>query len=244
MGTPKRADPSQVWNPEVPAEDTSAPSITVGLSPADWGCTEAEARAMLERQSCPVCGTGPWKSPLNHVSRKHGIDRFTMRDICGLTTTDRVVDPALGQHFSEQRKGKDMSALHAGPRRKQRWTKAGLAKNAATIAEENSKPDAHARSLAALAASRTPKARAKQAESMRAHWAKATDEERRAVAERLARSPEELSAMQIAAWDRRGRQGCGTVASYKRGCRCAECRDAKRASRLTSTESSAEGAME
>lgn len=38
----------------------------------------------------PVCGRGPWKSPLNHVALKHGIDKFTMRDICGLKVKESV----------------------------------------------------------------------------------------------------------------------------------------------------------
>jgi hypothetical protein len=47
---------------------------------------------MLERQICPVCGQGPWVSPLNHASRKHAINRHVMRDICGLSTNDKVTE--------------------------------------------------------------------------------------------------------------------------------------------------------
>jgi len=192
-----------------------------------------EAQWLLRRQVCPICGEGPWQSPLNHVSKRHGIDRFTMRDLCGLSTNDKVVDPELSDRFAERSRQNDMTLVnHKGkPRRKQRWTKAGAARNTATIEQQNQSPEAPTRRARALVLAHTPEARVKQAESMKAYWAAAPQSERDAARKRLARTSEELSEQSRATWARRGLQPCGTVAAYKRGCRCEACRQAKRDSR-------------
>lgn len=72
------------------------------VGPDDWGVTADEAAALLARQICPICGKGPWVSPLNHVARKHGIDRLTMRDICGLSMRDKVTDQSIRKIFVER----------------------------------------------------------------------------------------------------------------------------------------------
>jgi hypothetical protein len=150
-------------------------------SASDWGVSVDEARAMLREQLCPICKRGPWKSPLNHAARKHGVDAFAMRNACGLTTIESVVDPELHLRFSERSQGAGVAAeTHAAARRRKRKRitaagKAALAKNLP------------------------------------------------------ARAAEERSAANLAAWDRVGRQPCGTVAAYRRGCRCESCRAAKAA---------------
>lgn len=222
---------AKVWRPDVPPED-SAPSWQPDRpNLADWGVTVEQAREMLTRQVCPACGEGPWKSPLNHASRKHGIDRFTMRDICGLTVTESVVDPELSARFAANSLTRDMSTVNrkGKPRKKQRWTKAGRARNTETIRRENTKPEAAGRRAEALALAHTPEALARRKESMRKFWGGLSPEERAQRTAHLDKSPERMAAMREARQLKL--QPCGTVASYKRGCRCDACREAKRASR-------------
>jgi hypothetical protein len=208
--------------------DTSPPTAFDRPEPAEWGVTPDEARALLMRQVCPVCGEGPWKSPLNHVARKHGIDKITMRDVCGLTTLVSVVDPELRERCVERGRAVDMSTVNqpGRPRKKQRWTSAGRAAFTANIEAVNQTPEAASQRLAALAKARTPDARKRQGASLKARWDALTDDERRAKSEQLRRTPEELSEQATAAWDRRGRKPHGTRASYRRGCKCDECRAA------------------
>lgn len=224
---------AQMWREEATPEDSAPAPRDPEADLAEWGVTIDEARRMLERQVCPICGEGPWQSPLNHVARKHGIDRFTMRNICGITTTTKVADPELSERFSERGRNADLTHLRdaARSRKKQRWTRAGLAKNAATIAEQNERPGAAEQREKALQLARTPEARTKRSRSMRIKWDNAPDSARAAVRDRLARTPEQLSEQSRSAWERRGLQPCGTVASYKRGCRCDECKAAKQAIR-------------
>lgn len=129
---------ARVWREEIPPENT-APPERLGAIPAEWGLTTEEARAKLEERICPACGEGPFPMPLMHAAKKHGIDRFTMRDICGLTTTEKVIDPNLSAHFSEQCKDKDMTTVHeaAKRRRKPRRTRTGLQRNIQTIQAVN-----------------------------------------------------------------------------------------------------------
>ena len=162
------------WKSAEAPIDTASSGEVVRAVPDDWGCeTEGEAAEMLRRQFCPVCGEGPWKSPLNHAARKHGIDKWTMRDACGLTTTESVADPDLSATFSAREKAKDhdMSALVAlslESRRQngRRWTRAGLAKNTANVLA-GSDDEIRRKNLEAA---RTPEARAKWRASMEARF--------------------------------------------------------------------------
>lgn len=117
--------------------------------PADWGLTREQAAEMIRAQICPVCRRGPWKIPLGHVSRMHGIDAFAMRDACGLTVTESVTDEETHRTFAE--KPRDMTAVTEASRTrgKQRWTTAGREKASAPLLRwvaEN--PDAAAEQLA------------------------------------------------------------------------------------------------
>lgn len=91
--------------------ERSEKSASVEPSVESWGVTVDEAREMLRLQMCPICCTGPWKSPLNHVARAHGVDRLTMRDICGLSMRDKVTDPEASAAWSEN--GKKMADVLA-----------------------------------------------------------------------------------------------------------------------------------
>lgn len=214
----------------------TTPKDRPAADPTSWGVSAEEARQLLKDHMCPVCGEGPWQSPLNHVSRKHGIDRHTMRDICLLTVNDPVTTPDLHERFHANRVGKDMSKVAAAtgkPRRPKRLTAAGrqnLIGNLAHVTADQSR--------AALAVAHNPESRAKVTATNRARWAAMTPDERRAATSQLHR-PEarekRLAALQQY-WNRQELKPCGTRAAYRRGCRCDECRAAnqayKRAQRL------------
>lgn len=192
--------------------------------PIAWGVTAAEARQLLQNQICPICSAGPWQSPLNHVARKHGIDRHTMRDICLLTVDDVVTTSDLHERIRANSLGNDMSSVTAasrastGPKRMTNAGKQNLTHNLAHVTAEQSR--------AALALAHTPEARAKQAATSRAKWAAMSAEQRQSATAHLRRTPEQLSAQSRESWDKKGRQPCGTRASYRRGCRCEACRSA------------------
>jgi hypothetical protein len=109
------------------------------LTAADWGLTTDQARGKLRARICPVCGEGPWDSPLNHASRKHGIDKFTMRDACGLTTTESITAPEASAKWSNNGKrqaeaGKDFRAMGELRSGKRRFTRAGSEHVTANVA--------------------------------------------------------------------------------------------------------------
>lgn len=84
-------------------------------TPDEWGVTPEEAADLLNRQVCPICGVGPWKSPLNHVARKHGIHRNHMRDVCGLSVKDKVTDERVrGAWIEHGRTMADVLRSNAG----------------------------------------------------------------------------------------------------------------------------------
>lgn len=94
-------------------------------TPADWGLTRDQARDMLRDRICPICRRGPWKIPLGHVARMHGIDAFTMRDVCGLTVTESVTDEETHAKFSAQPRDMTAATEASRTRARQRWTSAG-----------------------------------------------------------------------------------------------------------------------
>lgn len=194
--------------------------------PTSWGVSAEEAQQLLRDHMCPVCGRGPWQSPLNHVSRKHGIGRHTMRDICLLTVADPVTTPDLHERLRANRVGKDMSKVAAATgksRRPKRLTAAGkqnLIRNLEHVTAEQSR--------AALALAQTPENRAKVTAANKARWAAMTPDERRAAAAQL-QQPEAREKQHVALqqyWSRQELKPCGTRASYRRGCRCDECHSA------------------
>jgi hypothetical protein len=223
-------DPS--WSEAIPPEDSAPAPADPAERPdlVSWGRTQEEARDMLARQMCPACGEGPWKSPLNHASKRHGIDGRTMREVCGLTTVASVASPELADRISARMKGEmtpdraaSLSRRRSGARR---WTEAGrsaVVNNLSGVTAEQSRES--------LQRTRSPEAIEKRSETLRAKWGAMTPEQRRERSKQLRRSSEDLTLQGLAMWDKRGRQPCGTVASYKRGCRCEECREAKRRSR-------------
>lgn len=46
---------------------------------------------------CPWCGRDGWKSIAKHTNAAHGIDRFTLREMCGLPWTASVCSPEISE---------------------------------------------------------------------------------------------------------------------------------------------------
>lgn len=198
------------------------PSEPAPPEPEQWGVTPSEARQLLLQQMCPVCGRGPWKSPLNHAALKHGIGKFTMRNICDLKIRESVADPAFSAFYSDRAKARDMTPLHEAHKKghgKYRVTREGKRRKAAGSAGNLD----GARSKAY-----TPEALRKRSESFRRTWDAKTPEQQQVTLDRLyeAKRPSFFP--------------CGTVASYGRGCRCDECRTAhteyRRARRIAAAQ--------
>jgi len=187
--------------------------------PDQWGVTPAEARDLLLQQMCPICGRGPWKSPLNHAANKHGLDKFTMRDICGLKVKESVAEPEFSATSAARARAMDKTAMHEAHKK-------GHGKYRVTRAGKKAKVDGGTGNLAAdRAKAYTPEALKKRSASWRRTWAAKTREEQQVTLDRLyeAKRPNFFP--------------CGTVASYGRGCRCDDCRTAhteyRRARRTT-----------
>ena len=195
--------PSRERRPErEPGIDTAerAAPLPVEPDPESWGVTADEAREMLARQMCPVCGEGPWKSPLNHVSKRHAINRLVMRDVCGLSMTCKVTDEDTRKRWSEngaRQRGTlaaNAEAVRGTTGRKSRLTAAAKAAREDSAIErwarENPERVAEVRAGFKERVS-TPEARAKWAESMAAVREQRvyTQEEREEFAQRMS-SPE------------------------------------------------------
>lgn len=158
---------AQQWRPEVSPEDTSPTWQPDRADLTEWGVTQGEARDMLRRQVCPVCGEGPWKSPLNHAAKKHGIDRRTMREACGMTSVEVVADPELSARIADRMRAADVTPLleasRRGPRGKYKMTEAGRAATAANFAAVSTETR-----RANAAKSKTEEAQAKRSATFRA----------------------------------------------------------------------------
>lgn len=160
----------QDWREEERPIDTAPEWTSTRAIPEDWGCASAEdGREMLRRQICPICGTGPWKSPLNHAARKHGVLKRDLREAVGLTSVESVIAPELRDRFAESQRaiGRDMAALsRRGPRGKYRMTQAGreaLRNNLATWEREHpEEAQAQRRAAGAKGRSASLAARAKE----------------------------------------------------------------------------------
>lgn len=174
--------------------------------PAQWGVSPTEARELLLRQICPVCGRGPWKSPLNHVANKHGLDKFTMRDICELKVKESVADPEFSAAYSARAKAMDLTPLHEAHKKghgKYRVTREGKRRKAEGAV--GNLDESRAKAF-------TPEALKKRSASWRRTWDAKSPEEQQVTLDRLyeAKRPHFFP--------------CGTVAAYGRGCRCDLCR--------------------
>lgn len=167
------------------------------MTDTTWWVHPVEFAAdLLHEGTCPVCGRGGWKSPLNHVSRKHHIDRHDMRDVCGLTTIEQVTDPESHEKWSQNAINRDavVNARNGPKNRTRRRTKAfqRLLDDGGNLGRwVKEHPDEMAEIVAGFRDRVTsPEAMAKWEESMRKVWAsqgeKWTDEDRAEFAARMA----------------------------------------------------------
>lgn len=130
--------------------------------------TREQIRAGIEAQICPWCGAGPFKILASHTTRLHGVDRFQIRDLAGLTYSTSICDPDVSEDRREivRRIGRVLTPPGKGVKRK-------LSEAAKEIARD--KLDA-ARSedqrRAATAAAHQPEAKARRGASLRQTWAK------------------------------------------------------------------------
>lgn len=172
---------------------TPRPGQHINIEPSveSWGVTVDEARTILNNQTCPICRIGPWKSPLNHVSRAHGIDRLTMRDICGLSMYHKVTDPEVSAAWSAngKKRADNLAASRTKERRAPRRTlRAKESAGHGLRVHEARNPEA----VAAMRAKfrermTTPEAKAKWEESMQRVRSERvyTPEERAAFTEKM-----------------------------------------------------------
>ncbi|MFF0597871.1 hypothetical protein [Streptomyces antibioticus] len=124
---------------------------------------EPEAvQAAIKAQLCPICGRGPYKVVAVHTNKIHGIDKWELREMAGLTTQDTICAP---EHSSRARDNAMRNKLHEKPsrsrngRRPQRWTSAGREKNRNTIVGVNKKLTDEERLANAAKASETRRAK-------------------------------------------------------------------------------------
>jgi hypothetical protein len=52
-------------------------------------------RELVDAQICPVCGDGPFKVVAMHTNRCHGIGRYELRELCGVSKTASITAPAI-----------------------------------------------------------------------------------------------------------------------------------------------------
>lgn len=103
----------------------------------------AAVRAAIAAQTCPFCGGGPYKVIAVHTNKSHGIDKWELREMAGLTTRDSICAPEYADRARElavERKLHENGAKSAkNERRPQRWTSAGRQKQTATITAVNAR---------------------------------------------------------------------------------------------------------
>lgn len=196
-------------------------------------------RADVERCVCPFCGAGPFKSVAMHTNQAHGINRHKLRELGGFTTQESIAAPEYSRRRAKQaREAGSVKSMAGyveslkGKPKPIKLTDAGKAKISRTVKATNGRLTAAERSTRAreMSNGQSPEARAAQGRSLSEwHAANPMSQEARKKAVSLLQS-KEAQAKRRAAMDAK-LQPCGTVAAYKRGCRCGPCREAKRKTR-------------
>lgn len=104
--------------------------------------TEERIRAAIAARVCPWCAAGPFKCLALHTRKIHGVDRWELRDLAGLTTRESVCTPELSDTLrdAKPRKVQVQLALNAaaaarGKRAPRKLTRAGRAKLAENIGQ-------------------------------------------------------------------------------------------------------------
>ena len=60
----------------------------------------AAVREAITAQMCPFCGGGPYKVIAVHTNKSHGIDKWELREMAGLTTRVYQSSAAVGRASS------------------------------------------------------------------------------------------------------------------------------------------------
>ncbi len=128
--------------------------------------TRDQIRAGIEAQICPWCGSGPFKILASHTTRLHGVDRFQLRDLAGLTYSASVCAPEIADERREivRRIGRALTPPGKGIKRNLSEAAKEIARQKLNAARSDEQR------LAATTASKTPQARAKQSASLRKSW--------------------------------------------------------------------------
>ncbi len=91
----------------------------------------------IEAQRCPWCGRGPFKMLPVHTNKAHGVDKWELRELAGLSTSDSLVSEEVRDALraAALRNGNVQRAIEAsrvkrGPRRQ---TTAGRQRNVASL---------------------------------------------------------------------------------------------------------------
>lgn len=187
---------------------------------------------------CPICGAGPFKVLAAHTNRAHGVDRFALREladlpirasVCSNEFAERARELALQRDFGHSEEARIGRARGAAAERV--FSDGARARLAAAARERMlAVPEAERREHASrMAAARTSEGLGRIAAAASRRVPSKAEVE--AFRERMT-SPEVEAKRESARVARL--QGHGTVACYKRGCRCEPCRDAKRVSRRAS----------
>lgn len=192
--------------------------------------THEAVREFIEACTCPLCGRGPFKVLSVHTNKAHGIDKYELRDMAGLSTKDPITSADYRANAREHALRRGLGATvdrapTSGKAAPMRMTAKGRERiaqgnrdkiEALGEAERSAQarraalsvtPDGRARRNAATAnRTRTPEARAASA----ARFAVGLPQRREDAARRKA---ETLSQH-------------GTPKCYMAGCRCGECKAA------------------
>lgn len=169
-------------------------------------------RAAIAEGKCPFCGAGPWKMLPVHTNKAHGIDKWELRDLANLSSTDPLCsDETLAKLREAALRNPDQVARATEaarrPRPNRRTTSAGRERNTETLATwVRDNPDAAREAQLRANRSVTPEGRQRSREAASA-WGRAnrrTEEYRRAFVERMA-SPE-VAAKRAASRAAKGRR--------------------------------------
>jgi hypothetical protein len=118
-------------------EQRAAGSPAAGVAFPVAPPSEEAIRAAIDAQTCPFCGAGPFKMLPVHTNKSHGIDKWELRELAGLKTTDRLCSADVLAALSEAARRNDAVVIareaNRKGRRPQRWTTAGIAQQAATL---------------------------------------------------------------------------------------------------------------
>ena len=191
-------------------------------------------RRFISAQTCPYCSRGPFKVLPGHTNKMHGIDRVELRHLAGMTTRERASSEEFTARARELAIARDFGHSEAAERG--RHTK-GVTNRMGEISREriasatrnrmaNTDPETKAEWARMASRAVTPAGLQRRREALQRRTL--SPEHRRRLSE--ASQSEEANAKRAATRAAR-LQGHGTVASYKRGCRCEQCREAKNAPR-------------